>query len=314
MKDFSSWGVKTRSIPESNYKAVWSNLKTLRVGFTPHIQLPPHWSEFYDVSLGRMCNGHCPFCYTDARAGGKTYQDVALKIEHLCSTIWKDPNHRPFQVAIGSEGEPTLHPEFGRVCETFFHHGIVPNYTTNGVTLVGREPNKELLEITSKYVGGVAVSVYNWNPWRLAVRNLLEYGNTNVNLHIIISDMASVSRLKEIYEWGGDDIHTYVLLPLMAHGRSKESMSLEAFHALQDFLTTVPHFKFALGALMYPWLQHHQDPSKAPIRCSIYEPEMYSKNLILDDPIRITPSSYDTETTAWAPKAGPWSDLAAALK
>ncbi|MGL5690788.1 MAG: Hint domain-containing protein [Bacteroidales bacterium] len=69
MKNFKSWGVKVRQIPESNYKAVWngSTLETIRIGATEgeHAikRLPPGKQEFFDVSLGTRCNISCPFCF-----------------------------------------------------------------------------------------------------------------------------------------------------------------------------------------------------------------------------------------------------------
>ncbi len=62
---FKNWGVKRRYIPECNYNAIWSNLKTIRLGEGQAKELSPEYSEFYDVSLGNKCNtGKCPFCLT----------------------------------------------------------------------------------------------------------------------------------------------------------------------------------------------------------------------------------------------------------
>lgn len=41
--------------------------------------------------------------------------------------------NKPFQIAIGSTGEPTMHPDFCEFLETVFNTGVVPNYTTNGL-------------------------------------------------------------------------------------------------------------------------------------------------------------------------------------
>ena len=63
MKDFRDWGVKMRYLPENNYKALWFNLKTIRLGEGRATELPPNLSEFYDVSLGNKCQtGKCNFC------------------------------------------------------------------------------------------------------------------------------------------------------------------------------------------------------------------------------------------------------------
>lgn len=64
MKDFKHWGVKLRALPDYNYKAIWNNLKTIRLGESVDdiIELPPSMSEFYDVGLNTMCNAECSFC------------------------------------------------------------------------------------------------------------------------------------------------------------------------------------------------------------------------------------------------------------
>ena len=42
---------------------------------------------------------------------------------------------KPFQIAIGSTMEPTIHPDFCKFLETVYDTGVVPNATTNGLTL-----------------------------------------------------------------------------------------------------------------------------------------------------------------------------------
>lgn len=53
MKDWTSWGTKIREFPAYNYKAIWANLKTIRVAK----ELPPNMAEFYDVLLPLMPSG-----------------------------------------------------------------------------------------------------------------------------------------------------------------------------------------------------------------------------------------------------------------
>ena len=125
-----------------------------------------------------------------------------------------------------STGEPTIHPEFCDFLKTVYESGVVPNYTTNGIILSKKTPlAAAIIEATRKYVGGVAVSFGNEklrNYARQAVINLINYGNTNVNIHHIISDKESVDEF--VVEWAryGDSILYHVLLPLMPSGRSSE--------------------------------------------------------------------------------------------
>lgn len=62
MEDFKNWGVKMRCFPENNYKALWFNLKTIRLGEGRATELPPDLSEFYDVGINTLCNAGCDFC------------------------------------------------------------------------------------------------------------------------------------------------------------------------------------------------------------------------------------------------------------
>lgn len=107
MKDFSHWGIKKRIFPDHNYYAVWNNLKTIRLGEGKATELPPEYSEFYDVGINTSCNACCEFCYVSANKDGICYPNI-------CET-WKNWMNEfdtkikngvtitdaPFQIAIG---------------------------------------------------------------------------------------------------------------------------------------------------------------------------------------------------------------------
>lgn len=290
MKDFIDFGVKVRRFPDYNYHAVWADLKTLRLGTGVAQELPPNMSEFYDVSLGTRCNLNCPFCYTNALRDGKFYSEICEKAEWFFGNM-KD-NEKPFQIAIGSQGEPTLHPQFIDFLKTIYDLNIVPNYTTNGLIISSDSKlSEDILEATSLYVGGVAVSANTWsssinNSWRQAIKKLITYGNTNINIHYIINDKKSVDDFVSIYNEFKDDVLYFVLLPLMNSGRSNNKYSEDAFEYLLKI--GLDWSKIAFGAHFYDNLK-----SQNKIKCWLYPPESFSKNLILDDTIKITPSSFN---------------------
>ena len=291
MKDFTNWGVKVRKFPECNYHAVWSNLKTLRLGEGKADELPADKSEFYDVSLGTRCNLQCPFCYTSALYNGISYTDICDKVKWFFGEHMLDKD-KPYQIAIGSEGEPTIHPAFTDFLETIYKLNIVPNYTTNGITIAeDSERSEKILEATRNYVGGVAVSANIWNRWinhnwKRAVEKLNDFGDTNINIHYIIKDKRSVDAFKQIYDEYKNTVLYFVLLPLMNSGRSNNKYSEDAFEYLLD--SGLDWSKIAFGAHFYDLLKK-QDK----IKCWLYPPESFSKNLILDDIIKITPSSFN---------------------
>lgn len=82
MKDWTSWGTKIREFSYYNYKAIWGNLKTIRVGTGVARELPPNMAEFYDVGINTVCNAECDFCYVSAGHGGVNYPNI-------CET-WKN--------------------------------------------------------------------------------------------------------------------------------------------------------------------------------------------------------------------------------
>lgn len=112
MKDFSHWGTKIRFSKAHNYHAVWSDLKTIRLGEGHAKELPPQFSEFYDVGINTLCNAECPFCYVAATKKGINYPDIC-QTWNKWMEIYKEGKktllngneititQKPFQIAIG---------------------------------------------------------------------------------------------------------------------------------------------------------------------------------------------------------------------
>lgn len=306
MKDFKHFGIKRRVFPDHNYNAVWSNLKTIRFGEGVAKELPPEFSEFYDVSLGNKCvTGKCPFCYVSSDPNGRYY-------EGICDTwnkwmaLYKESKHngitytdKPFQIAIGSEGEPTEHPQFCEFLETVYNTNVVPNYTTNGVILsywnspksMYYQKANRILDYTRKYVGGVAVSFGNKalrKYAQAAIVGLIAKGDCHINIHHIISDKESVDAFVEAWELYGDAIKYHVLLPLMPSGRSTKGIEEGVFEYLEQKIKELNIQNVAFGAHFVKFLRN------SSIKTWLYEPESFSKNVILTkNKVKITPSSFN---------------------
>ena len=298
MRDFKHFGVKRRFFPDRNYNAIWCNLKTIRLGEGKAEALPPTEAEFYDVGINTKCNAECPFCYVSASGQGINYPNICETWKKWMDTFWEKQEHKvlvtnkPFQIAIGSTGEPTIHPEFCDFLKTVYESGVVPNYTTNGITLASRTPlSEKIMEATRKYVGGVAVSFGNKtlrDYARTAVSNLINLGNTNVNIHHIISDKESVDEF--VAEWlrHGDSILYHVLLPLMPSGRSQEGVTEGTFEYLEEVIEKNNIKNVAFGAHFIKNLRNSK------IKTWLYDEQSFSKNIILTpNKVQITPSSFD---------------------
>lgn len=307
MKDFRHFGVKRRFFPEKNYNAFWLNLKTTRFGKGVASELEPDKSEFYDISLGTMCNSCCPFCYVSASDKGEFYQDICETWKKWMSRYndTKDEKtgitvtDKPFQIAIGSQGEPTIVPMFCDFLETVYNTNVVPNYTTNGIVLSAwnkpehkdYELANKILDYTSKYCGGVAVS-FGYKHIREnakeAVKGLIEKGDVNINLHHIISTKESVDEFVEIWKEYGNEIAYHVLLPLMPSGRSTKGIEPGVFEYLENVIKENNIKNVAFGAHFIKFLEHSK------IKTWLYPAESLSKNVLLKkDRVEITPSSFD---------------------
>ena len=302
MKDFKSWGTKIRTLKDYNYRAIWNNLVTVRLGEDDEeiVELPPELSEFYDVGITTRCNLMCPFCYVSAGKGGRDFEDICgtwkrwieqypIKKKGNVSTIL-----RPYQIAIGSVGCPCIHPDFTKFLQTVYETDVVPNYTTNGIILSDYSNPwcQEILEYTKNFCGGVAVSYGNQAVREsafIAINNLLKYGECKVMIHHIISDFKSVDEFISTAYYFGKDIHYHVLLPLMAHGRSTKGLEEGVYEYLEEEIIKNNINNVAFGANFYPYIDKG---TKLPI--STYPQEAYSKNILLDnDKVTITPSSFN---------------------
>lgn len=300
MKDFKHFGLKQRVFKECNYNALWNNLVTVRLGEGVASELPCDQSEFYDVGINTKCNAECPFCYVSASGGGINYPDICNTWALWMSEFFWQENlksgvvrtNKPFQIAIGSTGEPTIHPDFCKFLETVYKTGVVPNYTTNGIILSSLNYKAEqILEATSNYVGGVAVSFGNKAIREQAIKavdNLLRFGNTNVNIHHLISDKQSVDEFVAECVSYGDDIKYHVLLPLMPSGRSSEGVTEGTFEYLEDMIEKHNLKNVAFGAHFIKSLRNSK------IKTWLYDEQTFSKNIILTPrKIQITPSSFN---------------------
>lgn len=306
MKNFKEFGIKRRFYPENNYNAIWFNLKTVRLGEGQATELPPEYSEFYDVSLGNKCStGKCNFCYVSSNPDGKFYENICETWTKWMSMYKEETDHgitltdKPFQIAIGSEGSADEHPDFCKFLETVYNTNVVPNYTTNGVILANynkpsskwyRQANN-ILAYTRAYVGGVAISFGNSLLRKYAnkaVKLLIKEGDTNINIHHIISTKESVNDFIKVWKEYGDDILYHVLLPLMPSGRSTKGIEDGVFEYLEEQIEKNGIKNVAFGAHFIKYLRDSK------IKTWLYEPESFSKNVILKpNKVIITPSSFN---------------------
>jgi len=278
--------IKVRTFPESNYRSVFHNHKTIRMTHRPNEPITElEYPEFYDVAINTKCLANCSFCYVSALKSGVNFDNIHDKIHSFFGVM--DENQKPFQVAIGGAGEPTMHPEFTEVLKTFFDLGIVPNYTTNGMHI-----NQKIIDATKEFSGGVALSCHPHltKVWKKAADAYIEAGITT-NFHCIISDKESIDTFFDIYNEYKGRIDYFVLLPYTVFGRAKETEL--HFDNLFERLKEMENVNdIAFGANFYPYLTSH-DVKWLDI--SLYEPEIMSKYLVMNDEMEMFNSSFSNE-------------------
>ena len=279
--------MKIRRFEDKNYHAIYLNGKTMRfaIDYKKPIQ-DLDYPEFYDVKITNSCSGGCSYCYQDSICNEPHFENIVEKIEKYFGAMTE--NQKPFQVAIGG-GEPTSHPKFVQSLESFWSMGITPNYTTNGMWVDNRELWNPILMATKKFYGGVAVSCHKHlrKYWEEAAN---AYFNNEImlNFHIVISDKESIDYFHEIYEKWHDKVSYFVLLPYIVTGRAKEK-SID----WKYLITKLPEDKkkLAFGANFYPYLCNE----KHDIDVILYEPEIMSKYISLEENGKMYKSSFDNE-------------------
>lgn len=318
MPKSSNVGIVYRYLPEYNYRALWENNATIRFvmeGDDPEYipELPSIEAEFYDVGINNCCDASCPFCYVSAGKGGTNFPGITEAWKKLSRSAWYrrkigriTVTNGPVQIAIGSTGEPTQHPEFIDFLKAVKESGVIPNYTTNGLLLGYSGKDQEvikkrdnLLEATQEYCSAVAISLGNRSLRESAVKAIerLLLLDVHVVTHHIISDRESVLDFFDFRRKYGEKIHYYTLLPLAKSGRSKEEMDQGTYNFLEseiifrtrELLENTGNISF--GAKFIPYVKAHGNQLGA---CLIPE-GAYSKNMLITGPDRvvITPSSFD---------------------
>ena len=276
--------IKKRILPESNYSAIYVDGATVRIPIDWREEITElAWPEFYDVSFGTRCNSCAcsAFCYTSATHKGGNYKNLVERIHSFFGPMTE--NQRPFQIAAGGGGEPTIHPEFIQAIKAFADLGIIPNYTTNGIHL-----SEEVLDATVEYCGGIAISLHEGNErfWRKSIDLVIKRG-IKTNLHFIVSDEASVFRLHHLYHEFRDAVDYFVLLPQVPVGFASGENRVEVrYDLLAMWLeNTYQNSDIAFGSQAYRFLLEHPE-----YQVSIYPPEIMSKYILLDGDV---PSMYN---------------------
>ncbi len=151
-----------------------------------------------------------------------------------------------FQVALGG-GNPNQHPDFVEILEYTRSKGVIPNYTTNG-----RGLTEEILAVTKRTCGAVAVSAYEpYEETAQTVQTLSDFG-IKTNIHFIL-DAESVDTAIQWLQAPPDflfPINALIFLNYKPSGRKVyEERMLRNSDRLDEFfrLATSPIEAFKVG-------------------------------------------------------------------
>jgi hypothetical protein len=140
----------------------------IRVSFesNPAPYLSAQTPELVDIKITDFCPFGCTFCYQDSTKAGKH-----ASIDELRTLAYLLSQAEVFEVALGG-GEPTMHPEFPKILESFGGYGITPNFTTFNMAWTEKPV---IVEAVKEHAHSFAVS----NPaevWKLAAWNEENHG------------------------------------------------------------------------------------------------------------------------------------------
>jgi hypothetical protein len=141
--------------------------------------------ELVDIKITDYCPFGCPFCYQ-----GSTTAEVHADRYKVSNIAYALAKMKVFEVAIGG-GEPTLHPHFIEILDSFHHQNIVPNFTTKNLAwLKDDKIRPQILE----RCGAFAYSVHNREDVAKLnelletnkLRNDWAYGHSKVSVQYVL--------------------------------------------------------------------------------------------------------------------------------
>lgn len=293
--------IKTRIFPESNYRSVFINNKTIRQAIDPSKPITElRWPEFYDISISnKVCRtGRCKMCYAAANKSGKPFTNLVEKVNKFFGQM--TDNQRPTCCAIGGDGEPLENPELWDFCDSLTNLGITPNITSNGVLI-----NEETAQKIKIHCGCAAITMHGHlqKHWEKAIE-LLAKNKVKLNAHVIVSDKESVDKIWNNYNKyvrGNESIDYFVLLPYVNVGHAVNNPKKIDIQYFTKFVDAVHEDgKLAFGANFYKFLEINAKK----YRVQLHPPEIFSKYMYMDEKFSTFNNSFNMNPVSFTPNEG----------
>jgi len=163
-----------------DYWTLFNTVRGTKVRFTfdERVITKSSTPDLVDLKITNQCMRNCKYCYQNSSAQGKHANfNVIYNIAHTLSSCGV------LEVAIGG-GEPTLHPDFFRILETFNQCNIVPNFSTRDISFV----INNIIALRSLGVGSIGMSVDNSDEAEKVQKDFSSVSgvSTNIVLHHIV--------------------------------------------------------------------------------------------------------------------------------
>lgn len=138
-KDGDYWALFNRS----NGTKVRMTFKGEKFDVIPQRSSAP---ELIDIKITDYCPFECAYCYQ-----GSTKEGKHADSQWLSSLTYRLGELKVFEVAIGG-GEPTLHPKFIEILQSFRWQHIIPNFTTKSLGwLRDEEKSAQILKLAGAF-------------------------------------------------------------------------------------------------------------------------------------------------------------------
>jgi radical SAM protein with 4Fe4S-binding SPASM domain len=164
--------------------------------------------------------------------GNMTIEDFRKIVEQCKDKV--------FQFALGGRGDVDQHENFEEILKLCRENGIVPNFTTSGLSMTA-----EKAEICKKYTGAVAVSWYRSAHTEKAIELLLQ-SSVKTNIHYVLGNNTIDEATNRLINQGfPETINAVIFLLHKPVGMGKQDNVLKADDLrVQRFFEMIDSRKF----------------------------------------------------------------------
>lgn len=251
--------------------------------------------ELIDVGIMQtcVCAKKCNVdCYQKAidRSGENMSLENFKRIVDECKG-------KTFQFALGGAGDVDTHEDFEEMLRVCREAGIIPNFTTSGITMT-----KKKAEICKKYCGAIAVSEHFAEYTNKAIDMLLEAG-VKTNIHYVLSNKTIDDAINKLKNGGfkkGINAVVFLLYKNVGLGKTENILSTSD-ERVKEFFKLVDRggydFKIGFDSCTVPAVLNF---THNVLRESVDTCEGGRWSCYITADMKMLPCSFDNQELRWA--------------